>query len=88
MTRRRKRFAPDYALGKFTFSRRLRFAIKRHPVAGYRIGLAAGIPVPSFYKMIAGMTPISRDDKRVAKLCEVLGISPDLGLVPFDRWGD
>ena len=88
MARRRKRFAPDYGAGRFTFSRRLRQALLRHPVPMFRIGLAAGIPVPTFYKMKAGMTPVSRDDARIKRLAEIVGVPFDLDLVPFDRSGD
>lgn len=87
MTRRRRRFVPDYGAGKFTFSSRFRRVLKKYPVPRYRVGIAAGWAVPTLYKALAGMTPISKDDPKVLKLCEIIGMSPDLALVDFMDWG-
>jgi hypothetical protein len=38
--------------------------------------------------MRAGMTPISRDDARIVKLAEILGVRFEDALVDFSRWGD
>ena len=85
---RRKRYVPDFTDGEWTFSKRLRGVLKKHPVPGYRIAIVCGIKPPSWYKFSTGMSPIGKSDPRIAKLAEIVGMSLDTMLVPFDRWGD
>lgn len=85
---RRKRIVQDFTDGEWTFSKRLRRVLRAHPIPRYRLGLVCGIKTPSFYKMTAGMSPVSKSDERIKKLCEIVGVSLDLALVPFDRWGE
>lgn len=59
-----------------TISREFLVRLKLNPVPAYRLAQAAGVNPNTLSKLLHGCIPLRPEDERIAKIAEVLGMSP------------
>lgn len=80
----RKYRQQDYSEGEWRFSKLFRYQVSRHPMPLYVLGKACGIRQTTCYRWVRGDVPVSRTDKRVLKLIQLVNLTPEVALTPFE----